>query len=93
MVKARAPAGVKPKAAARQNGLSFTEKHRLEALPAEMERLEAEMAKLQELLSDPDLYAREPVKFRKATEALAERQEKLSAAEDEWLALAEKAEA
>ena len=93
VVKARAPAGVKPKAAARQNGLSFTEKHRLEALPAEMERLEAEMAKLQELLSDPDLYAREPVKFRKATEALAERQEKLSAAEDEWLALAEKAEA
>ena len=92
-VKARALAGVKPKAAARQNGLSFTEKHRLEALPAEMERLEAEMAKLQELLSDPDLYAREPVKFRKATEALAERQEKLSAAEDEWLALAEKAEA
>ncbi|WP_299552820.1 ATP-binding cassette domain-containing protein [uncultured Tateyamaria sp.] len=74
-------------------GLSFTEKHRLEALPAEIERLEAEMAKLQELLSDPDLYAREPVKFRKATEALAERQEKLDAAEEEWLTLEEKADA
>mgnify|MGYP001792851275 CR=1 FL=1 len=89
----KAPAGVKPKGEARQSGLSFTEKHRLEALPAEMERLEAEMAKLHGLLSDPDLYAREPVKFRKATEALAERQETLSAAEEEWLTLAEKAEA
>ncbi|KIC48614.1 ATP-binding cassette domain-containing protein [Tateyamaria sp. ANG-S1] len=82
----------KPKQAAKQ-GLSFTEKHRLEALPAEIERLEAEMAKLQELLSDPDLYTREPVKFRKATEALAERQTKLEAAEEEWLLLEEKAEA
>ncbi|MBY5932379.1 ATP-binding cassette domain-containing protein [Tateyamaria omphalii] len=74
-------------------GLSFTEKHRLEALPAEIERLEAEMAKLQELLSDPDLYSREPVKFKKATEALVERQAKLEAAEEEWLHLEEKAEA
>ncbi|MEL6566495.1 MAG: ABC transporter ATP-binding protein, partial [Pseudomonadota bacterium] len=78
---------------ARNPGLSFTEKHRLEALPAEIERLEAEMAKLQELLSDPDLFARAPVKFRKATEALVERQDKLSAAEEEWLHLAERAEA
>ena len=83
----------KPKAEARNPGLSFTEKHRLEALPAEIERLEAEMAKLQELLSDPDLFAQAPVKFRKATEALAERQDKLSAAEEEWLHLAERAEA
>lgn len=82
----------KPKQAPKV-GLSFTEKHRLEALPAEIERLEAEMAKLQELLSDPDLYTREPVKFRKATEALAERQAKLDAAEEEWLTLEEKAEA
>ncbi|MCB4379838.1 ABC transporter ATP-binding protein, partial [Synechococcus sp. MU1644] len=73
--------------------LSFTEKHRLEALPAEIERLEAELAKLQVLLSDPDLYTREPVKFRKATEALTERQAKLDAAEEEWLTLEEKAEA
>jgi ATP-binding cassette subfamily F protein uup len=75
----------------RRAGLSFTEKHRLEALPGEIARLEAEIAKLGELLSDADLFKREPVKFRKATEALAERQSKLSAAEDEWLTLEEKA--
>ncbi|SLN29058.1 ABC transporter ATP-binding protein uup [Roseivivax jejudonensis] len=74
-------------------GLSFTEKHRLEELPAVIERLEAEIAKLNALLTDPGLYDREPVKFRKATEALAEREAKLTAAEEEWLALAEKAEA
>ncbi len=75
------------------SGLSFTERHRLEALPGEIERLEAEIARLEELLSDPGLYAREPVKFAKATEALAERQRRLSTAEEEWLALEERAEA
>ncbi|WP_237217941.1 ABC-F family ATP-binding cassette domain-containing protein [Ruegeria lacuscaerulensis] len=73
-------------------GLSFSEKHRLEKLPAEMERLEAEIGKLEELMSDPELFTREPVKFQKATEALVERQEKLAAAEEEWLMLEEKAE-
>lgn len=87
-VKKAKPEQAKPQ----KSGLSFTEKHRLEALPAEMERLEAEIGKLEELLADPDLYTREPVKFQKATEALTERQTKLAAAEDEWLLLEEKAE-
>ena len=72
--------------------MSFTEKHRLEELPGVIERLEAEVGKLSQLLSDPELYSREPVKFSKATAALTERQERLAAAEDEWLALEEKAE-
>jgi ATP-binding cassette subfamily F protein uup len=75
-----------------KTGLSFTERHRLEELPDLIARIEAEMAKLNALLADPDLYAREPVKFAKATEALAERQARLDAAEEEWLILAEKAE-
>jgi len=78
--------------AALKSGLSFTEKHRLEALPEEIARLEAEIAKLEVLMADPELFTREPVKFRKATEALVQRQEKLAAAEDEWLGLEEKAE-
>ena len=83
--------GEKPKASA-QKGLSFTEKHRLEALPAEISRLEAEIAKLEELMSDPALYTDNPVKFQKATDALIERNEKLQDAEAEWLVLEDKAE-
>ncbi|WP_343082046.1 ABC-F family ATP-binding cassette domain-containing protein [Ostreiculturibacter nitratireducens] len=71
-------------------GLTFTEKHRLEALPGVIERLEAEIAKLGEFLSDPELYAKAPEKFRKASEALAERQTALASAEEEWLTLEEK---
>ncbi|MCP4821635.1 MAG: ATP-binding cassette domain-containing protein [Shimia sp.] len=75
-----------------KDGLSFTEKHRLEALPGIMERLEAEIAKLEVFMADPELFSKEPVKFQKATEALVERQTALSAAEEEWLMLEEKAE-
>jgi len=72
--------------------LSFTDKHRLEELPEVIARLEAEIAKLEGLLADADLFTREPVKFKKATEALTARQEALTLAEEEWLTLAEKAE-
>ena len=75
-----------------KTGLTFTEKHRLEALPGEIERLEAEIAKLEGLMADPELFTREPVKFKKATEALVQRQDKLAAAEEEWLLLEEKSE-
>ena len=74
-----------------KSGLSFTEKYRLEALPSVIERLEGEIAKLETYLAAPDLYAKEPLKFQKATEALVERQSALSAAEEEWLILEEKA--
>ncbi|MBO9435319.1 ATP-binding cassette domain-containing protein [Ruegeria sp. R13_0] len=90
--KTKAPKPKVKQEAKPKSGLSFSEKHRLEKLPAEIARLEAEIAKLEELMADPDLFTREPVKFQKATEALVERQEKLSAAEEEWLMLEEKAE-
>ena len=72
------------------DGLTFTEKKRLEALPGVMEKLEAEIAKLSTLIADPDLFTRDPAKFAKATAAIAERQTALAAAEEEWLTLEEK---
>jgi len=74
----------------RSEGLTFTERKRLDALPEVIARLEAEIAKLAGLLETPELYNREPVKFRKASELMAERQTALVATEAEWLALAER---
>jgi len=81
-----------PVAAAKKSGLTFTEKHRLESLPAEIDRLTAEIAKLEELLADPNLFSAQPAKFAKASEALAARQDAVAQAEEEWLTLMEKAE-
>jgi ABC transport system ATP-binding/permease protein len=76
--------------APKASGLSFTERKRLEDLPGQIERIEAEIAKLTEYLAAPDLFTREPVKFRKATEALADRQSALQTAEADWLDLADR---
>ncbi|PQV58811.1 ATP-binding cassette subfamily F protein uup [Defluviimonas denitrificans] len=95
-VKAAKPAAkpapaAEPKVKSAAQGLTFTEKHRLEALPGVIERLEAEIGKLSTFLSDPALFTTAPEKFRKASEGLAERQAALAAAEEEWLMLEEKA--
>ena len=71
--------------------MSFTEKHRLKELPDAIERLEAEIKKLEDYMSDPDLFSLEPMKFQKATDALVERHNALSDAEEEWIVLEEKA--
>ncbi|MCH8953021.1 MAG: ABC-F family ATP-binding cassette domain-containing protein [Proteobacteria bacterium] len=67
--------------------LSYTQQKRLDDLPAEIDRLGAEIAKLERFLTSPDIFTREPVKFRKASAGLAERQQRLAAAEEEWLEL------
>ena len=88
---AQAPVAAAKAEASKPNGLSFTERKRLDDLPGVIARLESEIGKLSELLADPDLFTREPVKFRKATDALTERQTALDAAESEWLDLADRA--
>jgi ATP-binding cassette subfamily F protein uup len=75
----------------RVDTLSFTERKRLEDLPDLIARMETEIGKLAELLEADDLFTKEPVKFRKASEMMADRQSQLAALEAEWLALEEKA--
>ncbi len=89
--KPLAKKGEKPASFAAKPALSFTEQHRLEELPGVIDTLAAEIAKLEELLSDPDLFTANPVKFQKATDALTARHGALSDAEEEWLMLEEKA--
>jgi ATP-binding cassette subfamily F protein uup len=79
--KAAAPA------AAPKRRLNFNEKHALETLPKTMAKLQAEIAKQQKLLDDPDLYTKDRKKFDAASSAIAKAQEELAAAEDRWLEL------
>ena len=76
--------------ATRAAGLTFTERKRFDSLPALIDRLEAEIGKLAEYLEAPELFTKEPVKFRKASEGMADRQAQLTAAEAEWLNLDER---
>ena len=67
--------------------LSFNEKHALETLPKTMAKLQAEIAKQQKLLDDPELYAKDRKAFDAASSAIAKAQADLDAAEEKWLEL------
>jgi ATP-binding cassette subfamily F protein uup len=67
--------------------LSFNEQHDLKTLPKRMSELEARIAKVQEILADPELYSRDPARFQKAMDALTQLQAELHAAEERWLEL------
>jgi len=72
---------------AQKRRLNFNEKHALETLPKTIARLQAEIAKQQRLLDDPDLYARDRKTFEEASHTIARTQTELASAEDRWLAL------
>ena len=67
--------------------LSFKQKFALENLPKEMQKAEAEIAKREKEMADPNLFAKNPPRFS----ALATEMEKLRASiakmEEEWLEL------
>jgi ATP-binding cassette subfamily F protein uup len=80
-------AKVSAPAAAPKRRLNFNEKHALETLPKTIAKLQAEIAKQQKLLNDPDLYVKDRKKFDDASAAIAKSQQELAAAEDRWLEL------
>jgi ABC transport system ATP-binding/permease protein len=67
--------------------LSFHEKHALETLPREIAALQAKIRAHQDLLADPELYARNRKAFEQTSAALVAAQADLSAAEEKWLTL------
>jgi ATP-binding cassette subfamily F protein uup len=85
--KPKAQAAAPPASAAAKRKLSFKEKHALETLPAAMDKLNAEIARIDAALADPGLYARDPRRFDALTASAAKAQADLSAAEEEWLRL------
>ncbi len=81
------PAEPRGRGASASRRMTFKHKHALETLPARIAGLEADVARLNRELADPDLYARKPDRFKAATKALETAQTALTAAEEQWLAL------
>jgi ATP-binding cassette subfamily F protein uup len=81
------PRAARPAADTAKRKLGFNEKHALETLPATMVALEAEIARLQDIMADPALYGRDRATFDRAAATLAAAQAKLAAAEERWLEL------
>jgi ATP-binding cassette subfamily F protein uup len=73
--------------------LSYKDQRDYDRLPAEIERLEAEVAADEAALHDADLYTRDPQRFAELTERIARNRAEIEAAELRWLELAEIAEA
>jgi ATP-binding cassette subfamily F protein uup len=67
--------------------LTFTDQHALKISPGRIEALNAEIGRLEGVLSDPNLYARDQAGFTAAAGALQAAQAELGAAQEEWLRL------
>jgi ATP-binding cassette subfamily F protein uup len=89
----KAPAAEKAKTAsaaaapAAKRKLSFKEKHALETLPKEIEKLDALMATINKRLADGSYYTRDPNGFAKDSAALSDAATKKAAAEEQWFEL------
>ncbi len=73
--------------------LTFRDQYALDKLPDEIEQLAAAIIKLEAALADPALFTTDPEKFNKAAMALATAQAKKEEKENQWLEVAERAEA
>lgn len=67
--------------------MSFTDQRALQMLPARIAALETQIAGLNAVLADPDLYAGDPARFGATTRAHAVARDALAAAEEQWLRL------
>jgi ATP-binding cassette subfamily F protein uup len=72
--------------------LSYKDQRDLDRLPGEVERLEAEIAATEDMLHDPELYAREPMRFAELTDRLSRLRADKDSAEERWLEVATMAE-
>jgi len=72
--------------------LSYKDQRDYDLLPALIEALDAEILRDEQALHDPTLYARDPARFGALTVAIAKARHDKAAAEERWLALAERVE-
>ena len=67
--------------------LSFKQKFALENLPKEMEKAQAEIARREEAMANPNLFTKDPATFNKLAAEMEKLRDKLVAMEEEWLEL------
>jgi ABC transport system ATP-binding/permease protein len=67
--------------------MNFKDKHALESLPNTIAALRTVANELQAKLDDPQFYARDRAAFEKVTAEFGELQQKIAAAEEQWLKL------
>jgi ABC transport system ATP-binding/permease protein len=79
---------VRAQPVARPHRMSFNERRALETLPTRIAALGTQIAGLNAILADPDLYVRDLGRFGATTQALAVARDELAAAEEQWLTLA-----
>jgi ATP-binding cassette subfamily F protein uup len=91
--KTSAPAKSAPTAPKAQTKLTYKDQRDYDLLPGRIEALEAQIARDEAALADPDLYTRDHARFAALTAAIDKARAERDAAEERWLELAEKAEA
>ena len=67
--------------------LSYKDQRELDMLPQKMEDLNAEKEKLETEMADPNLFTKNPDKFQKASDRLAQVVSDIEASEERWLEL------
>ncbi|MDH4385987.1 MAG: ATP-binding cassette domain-containing protein [Caulobacter sp.] len=72
--------------------LTYKDQRRLEELEGLVASLPAEITRIEAVLADPGLYARDVATFDRTMKTLGDRRAELARCEDEWLALEEKRE-
>jgi ATP-binding cassette subfamily F protein uup len=72
--------------------LSYKDQRDLDRLPGQIEHLEAEIAAVEDVLADADLYTRDPKRFSELTDRAARLRADKHIAEERWLEVAEMAE-
>jgi len=91
--KSKTAPPAEPRKSAPSAKLSYKDQRDLDRLPGEIEKLEAEIAAVEDVLADPDLYTRDPKRFADLSAMATKLRDERHAAEERWLEVAEMAEA
>jgi ATP-binding cassette subfamily F protein uup len=89
----RSSAAPKSTIAKPQTKLTYKDQRDFDLLPDRIHEIEAQIARDEEALHDPDLYARDPKRFAALTAAIEKARAERDEAEHRWLELAERLEA